>query len=92
MTMDHQEITMMIVSVTEYSKTTVTPRSVSSGLHLMITITLVVQQLDAVSPIGATQGILSGGQLNGTYQILQLHFHWGSNDNVGSEHTIDGKM
>jgi len=49
-------------------------------------------QLDAVSPLGATQGILRGGQLGGDYQILQLHFHWGANDNQGSEHTVDGKM
>jgi len=48
-------------------------------------------QLDAVSPLGATQGILRGGQLSGDYQILQLHFHWGANDNQGSEHTVDGK-
>jgi len=48
-------------------------------------------QLDAVSPLGATQGILRGGQLTGDYQILQLHFHWGANDNQGSEHTVDGK-
>ena len=51
-----------------------------------------LQQLDAVSPLGATQGILRGGQLSGDYQILQLHFHWGANDNQGSEHTVDGKM
>ena len=50
-----------------------------------------IQQLDAVSPLGATQGILRGGQLMGDYQILQLHFHWGANDNQGSEHTVDGK-
>jgi len=49
-------------------------------------------QLDAVSPLGANQGILSGGQLMGNYQILQLHFHWGANDAQGSEHTVDGKM
>ena len=24
------------------------------------------------------------------YQFLQLHFHWGSTDDQGSEHTIDG--
>lgn len=90
--MTMETTTVTIVSVMEYSKTTVTPRSVSSSLRLMITVTIVIQQLDAVSPLGANQGILSGGQLNGTYQILQLHFHWGSNDNIGSEHTIDGKM
>jgi len=48
-------------------------------------------QLDAISPLGATQGILSGGQLSANYQILQLHFHWGANDAQGSEHTVDGK-
>ena len=25
------------------------------------------------------------------YQILQFHFHWGSNDYYGGEHTIDGR-
>ena len=44
-----------------------------------------------MSPLGATQGILRGGPLSGDYQILQLHFHWGANDNQGSEHTVDGK-
>ncbi len=24
------------------------------------------------------------------YRFLQLHFHWGQNDSVGSEHTVDG--
>ena len=24
------------------------------------------------------------------YQFLQLHFHWGSVDSQGSEHTING--
>jgi len=48
-------------------------------------------QLDAETDIGATEGILRGGQLEGDYQILQLHFHWGANDKQGSEHTVDGK-
>ena len=25
-----------------------------------------------------------------TYQILQLHFHWGKDDTRGSEHTLGG--
>lgn len=33
---------------------------------------------------------LSGGPLLGNYVFSQLHFHWGSNDMEGSEHTIDG--
>ena len=36
--------------------------------------------------------VLSGGPLNGTYVLLQLHFHWGSEDCVGSEHTVNGKQ
>ncbi|VDP70258.1 unnamed protein product [Echinostoma caproni] len=27
----------------------------------------------------------------GSYCVKQMHFHWGSNDSVGSEHTLDGK-
>ena len=33
----------------------------------------------------------SGGPLNATYALTQFHFHWGSTDDQGSEHTIDGK-
>lgn len=34
---------------------------------------------------------ISGGPLKHTYRLEQFHFHWGSNDQKGSEHTIDGK-
>ena len=34
---------------------------------------------------------VSGGPLNATYALTQFHFHWGSTDDQGSEHTIDGK-
>ncbi|XP_055302468.1 carbonic anhydrase 2-like [Sitodiplosis mosellana] len=34
---------------------------------------------------------LTGGLLDGRYIFEQMHFHWGENDNVGAEHTIDGK-
>ncbi|XP_045125786.1 carbonic anhydrase 2-like [Portunus trituberculatus] len=34
---------------------------------------------------------IKGGDLDGKYQLLQFHFHWGANDGLGSEHTIDGK-
>ena len=34
---------------------------------------------------------MSGGGLNGVYTTVQFHFHWGANNNVGSEHTVDGK-
>jgi len=32
---------------------------------------------------------VSGGPLNGHYLFKQLHFHWGHNDSVGSEDTIN---
>lgn len=33
---------------------------------------------------------VSGGGLGATYVLEQLHFHWGDNDGLGSEHTVDG--
>lgn len=33
-----------------------------------------------------------GGPLNSTYRLLQIHAHWGSNDNEGSEHIVDGRQ
>ncbi|XP_047740256.1 carbonic anhydrase 9-like, partial [Hyalella azteca] len=35
--------------------------------------------------------LLSGGGLIGVYEVTNLHFHWGSDDSQGSEHTIDGQ-
>jgi len=35
-------------------------------------------------------GLMKGGPLSQPYELLQLHFHWGSTDKRGSEHTIDG--
>jgi len=32
---------------------------------------------------------ISGGSLPYTYKLDQFHFHWGSEDNTGSEHTVD---
>ncbi|CAF4364577.1 unnamed protein product [Rotaria sp. Silwood2] len=34
---------------------------------------------------------LSGGGLNGTFQFVNLHFHWGENYKSGSEHQINGE-
>ena len=35
---------------------------------------------------------VSGGGLSGIYTTVQFHLHWGSNNNQGSEHTLDEKM
>ncbi|XP_060568465.1 carbonic anhydrase 7-like [Ruditapes philippinarum] len=34
---------------------------------------------------------ISGGGLEGLYELAQFHFHWGHSDRVGSEHFLDGK-
>ena len=36
-------------------------------------------------------GVLSGGPLAGDYNVLQFHFHWGSENSQGSEHTVNGQ-
>ena len=45
------------------------------------------QQLDVLS---GNTAALTGGPLSDTYNVLQLHFHWGSDDTKGSEHFYDG--
>ncbi|XP_057592367.1 carbonic anhydrase 2 [Hippopotamus amphibius kiboko] len=37
------------------------------------------------------KAVLEGGPLTGTYRLVQFHFHWGSSDEQGSEHTVDKK-
>ncbi len=34
---------------------------------------------------------LSGGPLDSEYELLQFHAHWGSSNDHGSEHTVDGR-
>lgn len=33
---------------------------------------------------------VSGGNLNAKYTFSQFHFHFGAEDDRGSEHTVDG--
>ncbi|XP_076826764.1 carbonic anhydrase 1-like [Brachyhypopomus gauderio] len=35
---------------------------------------------------------LTGGPVSGTYRLKQFHFHWGSSDHKGSEHTVDSRV
>uniref|UniRef100_A0A0P4WBY1 Carbonic anhydrase n=1 Tax=Scylla olivacea TaxID=85551 RepID=A0A0P4WBY1_SCYOL len=41
-----------------------------------------------VTPI--SDASLTGGNLTDRYIFTQFHFHWGSTNNRGSEHTVDG--
>jgi len=41
------------------------------------------------NPTDSPVQVFRGGPLNGEYQFTQFHFHWGSDDTVGSEHTVD---
>ena len=34
---------------------------------------------------------IRGGGLEGRYSLKHFHFHWGSQDDEGSEHMVDGK-
>ncbi|XP_006859299.1 PREDICTED: carbonic anhydrase 2 [Chrysochloris asiatica] len=35
------------------------------------------------------RSVLKGGPLDGTYRLIQFHFHWSSSDEQGSEHSVD---
>ena len=47
---------------------------------------LITVQLNIDGPMS-----VEGAGLGGVFKILQLHFHWGSTNNRGSEHTIKKK-
>ncbi|XP_032725135.1 carbonic anhydrase 1 isoform X2 [Lontra canadensis] len=36
------------------------------------------------------RSVLRGGPLSESYRLCQFHFHWGSTNDYGSEHTVDG--
>ena len=55
--------------------------------HLLNISIFIFQQLDVA---GGNSAKLSGGPLSDEYKVLQLHFHWGSDDTKGSEHVYDG--
>merc|ERR1712110_610699 len=40
----------------------------------------------------ASKTQLKGQYINSTYQLAQVHFHWGSKAEQGSEHTFQGKQ
>ena len=46
---------------------------------------------DQDEPLTIGNSTMNGGPLDGDYVLVQLHFHWGANDSVGSEHTVSGQ-
>ncbi|PVD31564.1 hypothetical protein C0Q70_06978 [Pomacea canaliculata] len=50
--------------------------------HLLITV--------VVNVISGKMNVTGGG-LDGPYQVAQFHFHWGSNSSRGSEHEVNEK-
>ena len=36
-------------------------------------------------------GVYNGSLVGDQFKLLQFHFHWGSSNDRGSEHTIDGQ-
>ncbi|XP_045171808.2 uncharacterized protein LOC123533901 [Mercenaria mercenaria] len=47
-------------------------------------------QID-IAAASLNQTYVTGGGLDGKYIAVQLHFHWGRNDDEGSEHTFRGQ-
>ncbi|CAF0997586.1 unnamed protein product [Adineta steineri] len=70
-----------------------TPFSFQSGYNLTHNFTLhnnghtIVGRYTGNS---STTYTLTGGGLNGTYEFLQFHLHWGENYKSGSEHQVNG--
>lgn len=42
-------------------------------------------------PVDGERSSLTGGPIVGEFKLAQFHFHWGSDNNCGSEHTLDGR-
>ena len=38
----------------------------------------------------SNRSYLRDGPFKGQYVFAQMHFHWGPNDETGSEHSVDG--
>jgi len=70
---------LLIRFVLNSLKSTTQPHHFPSRIH---------HQTDHYFPFPAE---LTGGPLTDVYRLEQFHLHWGSADDHGSEHTIDGK-
>ncbi|CAM4820940.1 unnamed protein product [Rotaria magnacalcarata] len=71
---------------------TFVPFRFSSDYNLTYNFTLLNNGHTMVSTYnsnGSTPFTLSGGGLNGTFQFLNFHVHWGENSKSGSEHQVN---
>jgi len=41
--------------------------------------------------VDGARSSLTGGPIVGEFKLAQFHFHWGADNNCGSEHTLDGR-
>nr|XP_044251444.1 putative carbonic anhydrase 3 [Drosophila takahashii] len=48
-------------------------------------------QMDIPETINGMQPFIRGGRMEGSYLAKGVHFHWGSPNSKGSEHTIDNR-
>ncbi|XP_044130601.1 carbonic anhydrase 1-like [Bufo gargarizans] len=44
-----------------------------------------------ISEDTADISVVKGGPLSASYRLINFHFHWGPTNDLGSEHTVDGK-
>ncbi|XP_071959708.1 carbonic anhydrase 2-like [Antedon mediterranea] len=60
------------------------PKSIKNVVNNGHTFTVSVAQTD--------ENDITGGPLEHKYELAQFHCHWGSKDDIGSEHTVNGKQ
>ena len=68
----------------------------NNNLNKISTVIFVLLKLVKFGVAMPNDFTMQGGPLmlndeNNTFQFLQLHFHWGSTEDQGSEHTVEGR-
>ena len=76
----YNEYTDNNLELTKYSKE-LSGKFSNPGASLLFT-----PDSDAILP-----GVYNGSLVGDQFKLLQFHFHWGSSNDRGSEHTIDGQ-
>jgi len=75
------------------AQTTTLPPWVMTNYDTTAGVVMEIQNNGHTAKMSIKQGLMtvSGGDLPGTYKVLQLHWHWGSSREMGSEHLLQGK-